>query len=114
MATIFAQGDILLERVDDLPSADKPVAPAEDGALILAEGEFTGHCHSIREDAAMYRDESLARDVPPDLYIGHVVVNAPSAELVHQEHAAITLLKGVYRVRRQRQLEPRDARIVAD
>jgi hypothetical protein len=32
----------------------------------------------------------------------------------HQEHAPITLREGTYRVRRQRELEPRDATLVSD
>jgi hypothetical protein len=40
--------------------------------------------------------------------VGHVRVNGPTARLEHEEHAPITLERGVYRVRRQRQLEPTD------
>ena len=45
---------------------------------------------------------------------GTFVVDAPDAVLRHEEHAPIVLPQGTYRVRRQRELEPRDARIVAD
>ena len=60
------------------------------------------------------RDDALARDVPTRLYVGHIKVVGGSAVVHHQEHAPITLFEGTYRVRRQRELEPKDAVIVAD
>lgn len=112
MTSIFAQGDILLERVDDVPEFS--TAPRQGSELVIAEGEFSGHRHSVHEDASLFHDEALALDMPSNLYIGHLVVRAPSATLVHQEHAPITLIQGTYRVRRQREMDPRDARVVAD
>ena len=56
----------------------------------------------------MYRDDALARDIPPGLYVAHVEVRSPTARLEHEEHAPILLEQGTYRVRRQRQLEPTD------
>lgn len=114
MPKLFAQGDILLERVDDLMPSGAIVSPASDGAQVLAEGELTGHRHAIYEPVTFFRDDSLARDVPSGLYVGHVRVDAPEARLVHAEHAPIALERGTYRVRRQRELEPREARLVAD
>lgn len=114
MRELYAQGDLLIERVDTLqPSGDLPT-PGADGSFILAEGELTGHCHALFGRATMFRDDSLARDIPGGLYVGHLNVDGPSARIQHQEHAAIDLPKGSYRVRRQRELEPKDARIVAD
>jgi hypothetical protein len=62
----------------------------------------------------MFRDDALARDVPGGLYIGHVKVEGGPATIHHHEHAPIALGEGTYRVRRQRELEPKDAVIVAD
>lgn len=115
---LCAQGDILLERVDDV----QPVLPEEpmgldpDGALVLARGEVSGHRHAIHGGAVLFRDDALARDIPRDLYVGHVRVTAPGTELVHEEHAAIALAPGTYRVRRQRELDPgrMPVRVVAD
>jgi len=56
----------------------------------------------------------LARDIPSGLYIERVEVASGSAVVQHDEHAPITLHEGTYRVRRQRELEPKDAVIVAD
>ena len=60
------------------------------------------------------REDALARDIPGGLYVGHVKVAEGSAVIEHQEHAPITLREGTYRVRRQRELEPRDATLVSD
>ena len=114
MPKLFAQGDILLELVDDIMPSGTPLQPASDGVFVLAEGETTGHRHVIHERIAFFRDDGLARDVPTGLYVGHVRVTDDAATLVHEEHAPIVLEKGTYRVRRQREMEPREARIVAD
>jgi len=114
MVQIFAQGDLLLERVRDIVPSGTVAQSAEGGAMVLAEGEASGHRHAIYERVTMFRDEGLARDIPAGLYVGHVKVDAPSATLTHEEHAPLILPRGTYRVRRQRELEPRDARIVAD
>jgi hypothetical protein len=114
MTEIFAQGDLLLERVRDIPPSGTTTRNLEGAALVLAEGEATGHRHAIWDRVTSFRDDSLARDIPVGLYVGHVQVDGPSARLTHEEHAPLVLPRGTYRVRRQRELEPRDARIVAD
>lgn len=113
-AMLMAQGDLLIERVSDVVPSGVIAARDSDGACVLAEGEVTGHRHSIFEQVTFFRDDGLARDMPSDLYIGHVKVDGPQAYLVHDEHDAIPLPRGTYRVRRQRQLDPRDVQLVAD
>jgi hypothetical protein len=104
---LYAQGDIILELVEDAtPLAPLPRDP--DGAVVLARGELTGHRHAFcGGGVTLFRDDELARDVPPALYIGHVKVSAPSADLRHEEHATIALPAGTYRVRRQQEWEAR-------
>lgn len=114
MTLMYAQGDILIETVHDSGPSGEVICPGADGALVLAEGEVTGHRHAIFDQVTMFRDDALAHDIPPGLYIGHVRVDGPQARIQHEEHTAITLLKGTYRVRRQRELMPKDAGIVAD
>jgi hypothetical protein len=82
--------------------------------MVLAEGEESGHRHAIFERVTMFRDDRLAWDIPTGLYVGHVQVSSPSARVTHDEHAPLTLPRGTYRVRRQRELGPRDARVRAD
>jgi hypothetical protein len=114
MTEMYAQGDLLIERVRNVKPSGTMISPDANGALVLAEGELTGHRHAIFERATMFRDDTLAREVPASLYIGHVKVEVGPAVIRHQEHAPIALGEGTYRVRRQRELEPRDAAIVAD
>lgn len=110
----YAQGDILIERVADVP-AGNPVNVDLDGAVVLARGEVTGHRHAFYGGAMMFRDDALARDMPSELYLGHVKIAANGgAELRHEEHDTIRLPKGTYRIRRQREFDAGEARLVAD
>ena len=108
MIRLCAQGDILIERVDDAPVSGRVLQSVDDGSAVVAAGEATGHHHRIFGSVALYRDDALAREIPAGLYVAHVQVKGPAARLEHEEHAPITLEQGTYRVRRQRQLEPTD------
>jgi hypothetical protein len=108
MTRLCAQGDILIERVDDAPPSGRVIQSVGAGAVVIAEGEVTGHRHRLLGSVAMYRDDALARDVPSRLYVAHVEIRSPTGRLEHEEHSPITLERGTYRIRRQRQLEPTD------
>lgn len=114
MRRLYAQGDVILELVEDAkPTKSINVDP--DGAVVLARGEVTGHRHAFYSGAVMFRDDGLAREVPNELYIGHVKIAAKEgAELRHEEHDTIHLPVGTYRVRRQREWTAEQERIVAD
>lgn len=114
MNQMFAQGDLLIEKVEDIEPSGTILRADATGAIVLAEGELTGHRHAIYDRVTMFREDALARDIPSDLYVGHVKVADGSATILHQEHAPITLREGTYRVRRQRELEPKDATLVSD
>lgn len=100
----FRQGDVMLVRVDSIPKTAQR-APAKNGRVILAEGEATGHSHSIdASKAALFIDKNeqmflLAQD---------------GCTLVHQEHASINIDSGSYQVVRQREYEPEGIRNVMD
>jgi hypothetical protein len=114
MTVMFAQGDLLIEKVDDIEPTGTILSADAGGAMVLAEGELTGHRHAIFDRVTMFREDALARDIPEGLYVGHVKVVDGAAVVRHDEHGAITLAEGTYRVRRQRELEPKDATLVAD
>ena len=115
MTELYAQGDVILERVAD--AKPKQLIKADpDGSVVLARGEVTGHRHRFAPDSGvtMFRDDGLARNMPAELYIGHIKVASGGSDLVHEEHDKITLPAGTYRVRRQREWDSTAARIVAD
>lgn len=114
MTRLCAQGDILVERVDDAPVSGQILHGPDARTVIVAEGELTGHHHRLFGCVTLYRDDALARDIPDQLYVGHLQVAGSAAHLEHEEHAPIRLEQGTYRVRRQRQLEPNDVGILGD
>src|SRR5215467_12803564 len=56
MTEIFAQGDLLIERVPDVVPSGAVEENAQGTAMVLLEGEATGHAHAIRERVMMFRD----------------------------------------------------------
>lgn len=108
MFGLYAQGDILIERIDDRPVSGRVIHFVDDGSVIIAEGEASGHHHRIFGCVTLYRDDALAREIPTGLYVGHVQVKGCTARLEHEQHAPVALPQGTYRMRRQRQLEPTD------
>lgn len=113
MHQLYAQGDLLIERVSDLgePTGSPAVGVS---SVVLAEGERTGHSHVLEGKIVFFRDDGLAIDVPRALYVGHAKVVDGTARISHQEHGPVTLPPGTYRIRRQREFDPKDARLVAD
>lgn len=111
MSELYAQGDILFERISNT-ELDPAVQKLD--VLVIAEGEATGHRHVIKGGATMFRDDAMARDIASELYVGHVRVGKEGAPVEHDEHAPLFLPAGTYRVRRQRELEPQDVSLVAD
>ena len=47
MKDIFAQGDLLIERVPDIVPSGTVTQNLVGAAMVLAEGEATGHRHAI-------------------------------------------------------------------
>ena len=74
MIRLCAQGDILIERVDDAPVSGRVIQSVDDGSAIVAAGEATGHHHRIFGSVTMYRDDALAREIPAGLYVAHLQV----------------------------------------
>ena len=106
------QGDVWLEQVpgDQLPSDVEEVA-RDNGRIVLAYGEVTGHAHAIAE-----RNATLFRR--PGTGERWLVIRATAVEsaagVQHEEHAAIVLEPGVYRVGIQREYHPEAIRNVVD
>ncbi|MGV9315675.1 hypothetical protein ACWDR0_26355 [Streptomyces sp. NPDC003691] len=108
---MYRQGDVLI-----VPVTEESVPPHIDGApdvardprgrLVLALGEVTGHAHAVLGAGRLVREPGP---------FGPLVLHLPKGgKVVHEEHAAIDLPRGWYRVVRQREYLPGAVRIVAD
>ena len=97
MSKQYRQGDVLLVKMQHqkLPGATR--MPRDQGRIILALGEATGHAHAIASAHA-----ALLEVANGERYLR---VDGP-AELTHEEHGAIDLEPGLYRVIRQREYGP--------
>jgi hypothetical protein len=92
---MLRQGDVLLIPADGIPAAARVVA-RDKGRVVLAYGEVTGHAHAIAS-----RDATHLRD-GDDRYLRL----RATATLAHEEHAAIEVPPGVYRIVIQREYVP--------
>lgn len=79
------QGDVLIRSVSTIPFG-RLVERRERG-YVLAEGEATGHAHTIEEEIRMVEAGGI-------LYIGC----ATDVIVKHEEHDAITVPAGNYQI----------------
>lgn len=87
-ANHFQQGDVLITKIDALPAGLKKKTAAPRG-YVIAEGEVTGHAHTIATDAveAMFTDNA-----------GAIYAQLKTqVDLLHEEHHPVTLPPGLYR-----------------
>lgn len=110
--TIFRQGDVLIRRVEALPKAAQTPIARDNGRIVLAYGEVTGHAHAILDpdtDVLFMGTATLEQRFLQVLAEGGV-------NLVHEEHDTINLPPGAYEVVRQREydLANGNTRLVAD
>ena len=92
---MLRQGDVLISKCDKMPSGMTQVHP-KNGRLVLAEGEATGHNHTVDCMAA----QLFAKG---DQMV--MIVGEPTT-IQHQEHGAIEIAPGQYWVTRQREYTP--------
>lgn len=94
------QGDVFIRPVPDpwgygngsgIPSSAKPRAGA-----VLVEGEKTGHMHEVTKgDVELFEKNGT-------LYMR---VTSESATVTHPDHKSVTVPKGDYEVRRQKEYQ---------
>ncbi|MFC9998767.1 hypothetical protein [Nocardia sp. NPDC127526] len=108
---MYRQGDVLIVPLAEAAVPERAAkAPSEPrdarGRLVLALGEVTGHAHAVQGPGRLVRETGA---------FGPFLLHLPEGgRVVHEEHAAIPLPKGWYRVIRQREYVPGSVRIVAD
>lgn len=112
----YRQGDVLIVAVEKIPADLKPV-PRENGRVVLAHGEVTGHCHAIDDPAVLFLESDLGEMADRFLIVDQ------ECTVSHDEHHPITLasrselaaagFEGLA-VRRQKEYSPEQIRQVAD
>jgi len=98
------QGDVYLEEVSSIPDEVTEVA-RDNGRIVLAYGEATGHSHSISAKSAKLLETNSGE---------RFLRIMRGATLEHQEHDAIKIPVRYVRVGRQREYSPEAIRNVAD
>jgi hypothetical protein len=98
----YRQGDVLLVRVETLPAG--ATQEHNDESVVLAYGETTGHAHRL--DAATVTMYAWQGDKL-------IEVRKPT-DLTHEEHSALKIAPGFYKVVQQREYTPERVRNVCD
>lgn len=124
---MFRQGDVLLVEVKAIPKGAQDVTPKD--RIVLAYGEVTGHAHAIYPEPKLLEvgviDRIRGKEPVPtkEMAIKAKLWDAGAERflqvlehtaLKHEEHDAIALPVGNYRVVRQREYDPVANRMVAD
>lgn len=113
IGSVDRQGDVYVARVAD----DHPRG-TETGVRQVAVGSTVGARHVTAGRVKVYEGRQLPdfvkpyRDVPPDAYLGPVVVADEPWMLTHPEHADHQLPAGTFQVTYQ--VDPVEARRVLD
>lgn len=96
----YRQGDVLLVPCPKIPSGAIPESP-EEGLVVLARGETTGHRHvMIADRVAYFREDGSGSG-------GFIKVSGTEpVDLSHEEHSPLAIPPGNYRVVRQREYQP--------
>lgn len=107
MKTMYRQGDVIIVKLDEVPKLGDKVS-LDNGRVVLAYGEVTGHSHAIQgNEAELFQ----IMDSPHAML---KVKRGKTAYLRHEEHATIELKAGNYEIRRQREYTPGAVKYVAD
>ena len=105
---VAAQGDVSILRV-----TTKPATAPMPKVVVVVASEASSNTHTLHPDGPCFWDSHTPRGVG-DIVLGTLTVPEGSqAYLSHQEHGALIVAPGTYRVGRQRELRGEWA-IVAD
>jgi hypothetical protein len=109
MTKAIRQGDVLVVPCDSIPGSATTAHP-ENGRLIVARGEATGHHHSFpwARGATLFRDDGAGSGGAQFVDVMETVA------LEHQEHSALTVTPGKYQVVIQRTMSSGLVRRVED
>ena len=97
---VWRQGDVFIISTGELPAGAAPRKP------VLAEGEVTGHAHRLADTR-----NSGVFGLNGQLFLS---VTGDEATVVHEEHGPVTVPRGCYEIRIQREYHPKEIRRVVD
>ena len=98
--TQYRQGDLLFILQEARPEGTLAERPGS----VIVEGEATGHAHRL-----------VGGTILQDVLEGTLYLDLPTTgRVVHEEHDALTLGPGIWRVVRQREYTPGQIRTVRD
>lgn len=102
---MYRQGDVLFVKTEAKLTKDMPREKRDGNRQVIELGEVTGHAHAF-----------YTKDVEVvNASTGQRILNVlKESELKHEEHATITFPKGQYEIKRQREYDPIQERLVAD
>jgi hypothetical protein len=100
MSKLYRHGDVMIEECTEIPKDAKKIK-----GNILVRGEVTGHAHRLDTPGSFQLLET-----PNFIYIDVT----KETNIVHEEHAPITLQTGKYKVWVQREYTPEAIRRVID
>ncbi len=88
----------------------------ENGRVVLAHGEVTGHAHAIKAPGAkLYAPAGVDPNDTDAVLMGtRILSTVRGVDLTHEEHSTIPVPKGEWGVRVQRQYDEGMARRVED
>ena len=89
------QGDVLIVEVTEIPQEAKKT---QEGTVILAYGEVTGHHHTVYADKKTLK----VREVGGITYIA-LTIPAP---LKHQEHKTLEIPMGIWKMSMEVEYDP--------
>ena len=104
---LVRQGDVLVMAVDAIPEGLREVA-RDNGRVVLAYGEVTGHAHALHDAGVMLLERPTGDDNERFMTV------EKNSQLVHEEHSTIEIPAGTYKVIRQREYTEEGFRQVAD
>ena len=91
----YRHGDVNLTKIASLPEGLEEIK-SDNGRTILAYGEVTGHAHAL---AASRTKQFKSQSGQEYLQV------LEETDLLHEEHAPITLLPGIYEKRIAREYQ---------
>lgn len=110
-----AQGDVVFRRIDDASKVKlgEPLPPANVNGQVIVTHSETGHHHTMTPKTP----GAVKMYASGDVLVKYLEVNEPTPVIhgrPYDTHEPITLTKGLYEIRRQREGSPENWRIVQD